>query len=134
MPTAVHGKEHYISVGTKDLTTYTKTHNFEDNPDIHDISGCGTDDKSFRGGQKEKSLTIGGWYDVSETTGPAYLATITGSTVAFERRVNGTGSGLPKQTGNVVVGKYVESGKNDDIVQWTCDLKITGAVVRASQT
>lgn len=133
MPTAVHGKDYYVAVATKDLSTYVKTSSWEDNPDIHDITGSGTDDKTFRGGQIQRNFTMGGWYDVSETTGPAYLATIIGTTVAFERRVNGTGTGKPKQTCQVVVGKYVESQKNDDITQWTCDFQVTGAVTRGTQ-
>jgi|SRR5215207_452982 len=133
MPTAVHGKDYYVSVATKDLSTYVKTSSWEDNPDIHDITGSGTDDKTFRGGQIGRTFTMGGWYDTSEVTGPAYLATIPGQTVAMERRVAGTGVGKPKQTCQVVVGKYVESQKNDDITQWTCDFTITGAVVRATQ-
>jgi hypothetical protein len=131
---SVHGKDHYWSVGTKDLSQFIKTHNFEHKSDVHDISGCGTDDKNFRGGQREGSFTMGGWYDTSETTGPAYLALQVGATLAFDRRVDGTGSGKPKQTGNVVVEKYVESGKNDDIVQWTADFRVAGTIVRASQT
>lgn len=134
MPTAIHGKDYYVSIGTKDLTQYIKTSNWEDTPEIHDTTGSGTDDKTYRGGQIGRTFTIGGWYDVSETTGPAYLETILGQTVAFERRVSGTGTGKPKQTGNLVVGKYSQSQKNDDILSWTCDLTITGAVVRASQT
>lgn len=133
MPTAVHGMDYYFSVATKDLTTYIKTSNWESNPDVHDITGSGTKDKSYRGGQVGRTYTMGGWYDTSETTGPAFLETLEGSTVAFERRVAGTGTGLPKQTGNVVVGKYALSQKNDDITQWTCDFTVTGAVTRGTQ-
>lgn len=133
MPTAVHGKDYYFSVATKDLSLYIKTSSWEDTPEIHDITGSGVDDKSYRSGQIGRTFTAGGWYDVSETTGPAFLETILGQTVAFERRVSGTGTGKPKQAGNVVVGKYSQSQKNDDITTWTCDFTITGAVTRTVQ-
>jgi hypothetical protein len=133
MPTAVHGKDFYVSVGTKDLTTYVKTSSWETNPDVHDITGSGTDDKTFRGGQIGRTFTMGGWYDVSRTTGPPYLETVAGQTVAFVRRVSGTGTGKPEQSCQVVVGKYVESQKNDDITQWTCDFTVTGVVTNSTQ-
>lgn len=131
--TSVHGKDHEIEVGGIDLTTFIKTHNWEVTPDVHDITGGGVDDKSKRGGQIERSVTIGGWFDSNLTTGPGILQTWAGETKPFERRVYGTGTGRPLQTGSVVVGKYVESGKNDDITQWTCDLAVTGAVVETTQ-
>lgn len=131
---AIHGKDYYISIATVDLTLYVKTSSWEVNPDVHDTSGSGIDDKTYRGGQIQRTFTMGGWYDASKTTGPGYLETIAGSTVAFERRVGGTGTGKAKQTGSLVVGKYNEAQKNDDITQWTCDFSITGPVTNGTQT
>jgi hypothetical protein len=76
---------------------------------------------------------MGGWYDASRTTGPAYLETIAGETVEMIRRINGTGTGKVEQTCDVVVGKYVESQKNDDVVTWTCDFTVDGAVTNGTQ-
>lgn len=131
--TAVHGKDYYVSVDAVNLTTFVKTSTWEVNPDVHDITGSGTDNKRARGGQIGRTFTMGGWYDSAEDTGPAYLESIAGETVAFVRRVQGTGTGKPEQTCNVVVGKYVESQKNDDITQWTCDFTVDGAVVQDTQ-
>lgn len=132
---AQHGKDHvFILDTTVDLTAFIKTHTWENNPDIHDKTGSGVDDKAFRGGQKSRTITIGGWTDDDTATGPRYLDLNTGDTVTFERRPDGTGSGKRKQTGSVVIGKYNETGKNDDIFQWTCDLQVTGAVTEATQT
>lgn len=132
---AAHGKDHVLILDTTiDLTSFIKTHTWETTPDIHDKTGSGTDDKSFRGGQKAKSMTIGGWTDDDTDTGPRALELMAGTTVGFERRPDGTGSGKRKQTGNVVIGKFNETGKNDDIFQWTCDLQITGSVTEGTQT
>lgn len=130
---AEHGKDYYVSVDTKDMTTFVKTSSWEAESGVHDITGSGTDDMSFRGGQIKRTFTMGGWYDSSLTTGPGYLQTKLGATVPFVRRVSGTGTGKPEQTCQVVVGKYVESQKNDDITQWTCDFTISGAVTNATQ-
>lgn len=131
--TADHGKDFGIIIDAVTLTAYTKTGNWEVNPDIHDTTGSGTDDKTYRGGQISRMITIGGWTDDDTTDGPRSLEALAAQTVTFERHPSGTGTGLRKQTGNVVVGKYVESSKNDDIFQWTCDLQVTGAVTEGTQ-
>lgn len=132
--TAAHGKDFGLIVDGRNLTSYIKTHNWEETPDIHDTSGSGTDDKTYRGGQISRTITVGGWADDDDTDGPRMLRFIAGQTVTFERRPNGTGSGKSKITGNLVVGKFSETGKNDDLYQWTCDLQITGAVTEGTQT
>jgi hypothetical protein len=131
--TADHGKEFGIKINSKALTTYTKSGNWEVTPDIHDVTGSGTDNKTYRGGQISRMLTIGGWTDDDTTNGPRFLEALVGTTTTFERHPSGTGTGKPKQTGSCVVGKYVESSKNDDIFQWTCDLQIIGAVTTGTQ-
>jgi hypothetical protein len=131
---AGHGKDLHWLVDTVDLTLWIKTDNWEVNPDTHDITGSGVDDKSYRGGQTSRSFTLGGWLDDEEDVGPRTLEAIQGDTVTFERRPAGSGSGKRKQSGSVVVGKYVESSKNDDIVQWTCDFTVSGAVTEGTQS
>jgi len=130
---AAHGKDLHWLIDAIALTTYKKTDNWEVNPDIHDITGSGTDDKSYRGGQIGRTFTLGGWTDDDDTNGPRFLEAMAGDTTTFERRPDGTGTGKRKQTGSCVVGKYVESSKNDDIVQWTCDFTVTGSVTEGTQ-
>lgn len=132
--TAAHGKDLHWLINSVNQSTYIKTDNWEVNPDIHDITGSATDDKSYRGGQTGRTFTLGGWLDEDDGTGPRLLEAIQGDTVTFERRPEGTGTGKRKQTGNCVVGKYVESSKNDDIVQWTCDFTVTGSVTEGTQS
>jgi len=131
---ADHGKDLHVKVNAVDLTTYTKTHSWEETPDVHDKSGSGSDDKTFRGGQIARAFTLGGWIDDSVAAGPRLLRPLMGTTVAFEWDPSGVGTGKAKRSGNVVVGKYAETSKNDDIVQWTCDFQITGTVTDGTQT
>lgn len=132
--TADHGKDLHVKINSVDLTTYTKTHSWEENPDVHDTSGSGTDNKNFRGGQTGRNFTLGGWMDDDVAAGPRLLRPLMGTTVTFEWDPSGVGTGKKKRTGSVVVGKYNESSKNDDIVQWTCDFQITGAVTDGTQS
>ena len=130
---ADHGMDAGYKIAAVVFTAYTKTGNWEVTPDIHDYTGSGVTDKKFRGGQISRQFTIGGWQDDSLTVGPRYLETIAGTTQTFERYPSGIGSGKRKQTGSVVIGKYVESYKNDDIYQWTCELQVTGALAEGVQ-
>lgn len=130
---ADHGKDAGVKVGTLVLTTFKKSGNWELDPGIHDTSGSGTTDQTFRGGQIKRTFTIGGWTDDVLATGPRGLEALCATTVACERYPSGIGSGKRKQSFNAVVGKYVESEKNDDIYQWTCDLQVTGSVTEGTQ-
>lgn len=131
---AAHGKDFNLIIDTTVLLQdYIKTNSWEVTPDIHDKTGSGTDDKSYRGGQVARAITVGGWTDDDTDAGPRALELMAGQTVSFERHPDGTGTGKRKQTGNLVVGKYNESSKNDDIFQWTCDLQVTGAVTEGVQ-
>lgn len=131
---AAHGKDFGVMIATKALTAYIKTSNWEVTPDVHDTSGSGITDKTYRGGQVSRTFTIGGWTDDDTTDGPRALELMAGETATFERHPDGTATGRRKQTGSVVVGKFAETSKNDDIFQWTCDLQVTGSVTEGVQS
>lgn len=131
---AAHGKDFGLLIATNQLASYIKTHTWEVDPGVHDTTGSGTDDMTFRGGQVKRTLTVGGWTDDDTEDGPRALELMAGDTATFERHPDGTATGRRKQTGSVVVGKYTETAKNDDIFQWTCDLTVTGAVVEGVQS
>jgi hypothetical protein len=125
--------DYFVSVDAIDLTEYVKTSTWEVNPDVHDITGSGRRTKRARGGQVGTTFSMGGWYESDPVNGPAMLEDLAGTTVAFVRQVEGPGTGKPNQACSVVVGKYVESQKNDDITQWTCDFTIDGDVTKTVQ-
>lgn len=130
-----HGKDTVIKVGTVDISLWTKTSTLEQNPDIHDVSGYGLSDKMKVGGLRDNSMTAGGWYDKTATTGPGtVLDGHVGETVAMTRMLQGEGTGLPSQAFDAVIGKYVETAPCDDVVQWTCDFAISGPVAKTVQT
>lgn len=133
--TAAHGMDTVLKIGTVDISAWTKTSTLEINPDIHDISGYGMRDKRKRGGQRDNSFTASGWYDTTATSGPgSVLLPVVGDSVAVTRQLTGTGVGKPQDTFSAVVGKYSETAPCDDIVTWSCDFGIDGAVTSAAQT
>jgi hypothetical protein len=56
-----------------------------------------------------------------------------GTVVELIRRPEGTGSGLPQETVDVLVQNYVETSPIDDIIQWTASLELSDDLVEANQ-
>jgi hypothetical protein len=58
---------------------------------------------------------------------------VSGLLVAAVYRPEGTGSGRPQQTCNVLVTTYMESSSVADMIKWKADLQISGAVTDTVQ-
>jgi len=130
-----HGKMTVIKVGTDDCSAWIKTSTLEKNPDIHDVTGYGVDDKLKVGGQRDNSFSMSGWYDLTVDTGPGdILDGHEGETVDITRMIQGTGTGLPTQAFSAVLGKYTETSPCDDIVTWAVDCAVSGPVTKTVQT
>lgn len=133
MPTFQHGKSTVIKVATFDLSIYCKTSTLERNPDIHDTTGYTLDDATYQGGVKRGTFTMSGIYD-STVSGPrAKLLPLHATTVAIIRQPEGTATGKAQDSFSAVVGKYVETSPQDDMVTWSQDFTISGAVTTTVQ-
>jgi hypothetical protein len=133
MPTFQHGKSTVIKVATFDLSVYTKTSNIELNPDVHDTTGYTIDDATYQGGVRRATFTMSGVYD-STTVGPrAKLKPLNGQVAAIIRQPEGAGTGKAQDAFSAVVGKYVETSPNDDMVTWSQDFTISGPIVTTAQ-
>jgi hypothetical protein len=132
MPEA-HGKETYVSLDGDNLSTFTDNTTFEREADEHDSTAYGMDDKEVVGGLRGGKVTIGGKY-VTGATGPAaVIEPLLGTKVPFIYRAEGTGTGLPEKSCTVHVKSYNQSSPVADIVRWTAELTIAGAVTTATQ-
>jgi hypothetical protein len=133
MPTFVHGKATVIKVATFDLSVYTKTSTIELNPDIHETTGYTLDDATYQGGIRRGTFTMSGIYD-STSAGPRQkLKPLNATTVAIIRQPEGVGTTKAQDSFSAVVGKYVETEPNDDMVTWSQDFTITGPIVATPQ-
>jgi hypothetical protein len=128
-----HGKLTIIKIATKDISLWTKTSTLERGAAVHNITGYGVDDENNVGGLKTGKFTMGGWYDASLTTGTAAVLDTPGATVAVIRQPEGAGTGKPQQSFNAVIEKYTETSPHDEIVSWSCDMTVAGAIVRTTQ-
>lgn len=132
--TTSHGKFTVITVATKDISPYTKNSQIERAASTHNTSGYGIDDETYAGGMRNNKFTCSGIYDNTVLVGPSIvLRGVVGSTLAIVRKVEGTGTGKPNQAFNAVLEKFVESNPHDDMVTWSADFQISGAVTETTQ-
>lgn len=130
----IHGKNTVITLDGDDLSTYTTTSNFEKSSDSHDVTTYGKDAHVFAGGLLNGTATMSGIYDSTASTGPrAVIEPLVGTNVTLIRRPEGTGSGLPQDSVNVLVTKYTETNPVADMVTWSCDMQLSDDINSAAQ-
>lgn len=129
----VHGKNTYISLNSVDLSAFTNQSEFGREADTHDVTCYGKNDHVFKGGLGLGEATISGVYD-DGTSGPRdTIEPLIGTNVTLVRRPEGTGSGKPEDSVNVVVRRYVETSPVADMVAWSATLQLSDAVTSTNQ-
>lgn len=135
----VHGKNTYIALDNNDLSAFTNTSEITKSADIHDIThygpdpGVGRKSHEYQGGLGDGTATMGGTYDNTAAGPRAIIDPLVGSTVLLDRRIEGTGAGKPRDLVYAVCMEYVESSPVADMVSWTCNLQLSGAVTGTAQ-
>lgn len=125
-----HGKDTVIKVNNVDISVHCSNSQMQRKADSHDSTGYGVNDYTYKAGLKGGTLNLDGNYDTSAVTGPGVVLDplIGAEAVPVVRRVQGTGSGKPQQAFNAQVVSYQESSPYNDIVKWSAELTISGAV------
>jgi hypothetical protein len=129
----VHGKHTYVSLAGDNLSTFSNNTEIELNADEHDVTTYGSNAHKFSGGLTGGSATLSGIYN-SNASGPrAVIQPLIGTVVELIHRPEGTGTGNPEDTVDVLVKSYKESAPVADMRMWTCELTLSGDVVTADQ-
>ncbi len=123
-----HGRHAVVILNGSDISAFCNTHQAERNADKHDVTTYGKDDHVFSGGLGNGAQTIGGIYDDGATGPRAVIEPLIGTVVTYVRRPLGTGTGLPQDSLNVLVEKYVETTPVADMITWSVDLQPSDAV------
>lgn len=130
----VHGRLTVVKVATKDLSAFTKTSNIEQSGDVHDVTGYGATGHAKAGGLTDGKFSMSGTYDSTATTGPrAVLQPLLATSVSVTRQPEGTGTGKPQDVFTAVLSKYTETNPVDDMITWSADFDISGAVNSTAQ-
>lgn len=129
----VHSKSTYISIGGFDISPFCNTSNLVRKGDKHDLTTYGKNSHVYDGGLKDGTAGAGGTYD-NTAAGPAkVLKPLIGTVVPLIRRTEGTGSGKPQETVNVLVEEYQETNPVADYVQWSVTWQCSDDIVDSIQ-
>lgn len=138
---AKHGKTTSTVINSVNISPHTRNVEWKGTADTHDVTGYKASEtdtaKNYIAGLTDGTATLSGMYDTDATTGPAKVLEdikAAGVAVEFEYAVEGLGTGKPMRTCQVLVQTYNETSPVADIVTWTADLQITGAVARTTQS
>lgn len=130
----VHGKGSVTSLGGSDLSIYSNSIEWARTADSHDVTTFGKNSHVKQGGLFDGTATVSGIYDNTASVGPsAVIAPKIGTVVAMVWRPEGTGSGRPQDTVNVLVQSYTVSSPVADMVTWSMSVEMSDDVVSAVQ-
>lgn len=130
----VHGKDGYLSVDANDLSAFCDSVEFSRSADSHDTTTFGQDGHTYQGGLTDGTASIGGTYDDGASGPKTVLEPLIGTVVDAVYRPEGTGTGKPEQTFDVLVTSYSDSVAVADMIKWKAELQISGAVTTATQS
>lgn len=130
----VHGKDTYISLDGDDLSAYSNNVEFGRTADSHDITTFGKNSHVYQGGLGDGTSTIAGVYDSTALVGPRAVVTpLIGTTVPMVHRPEGTGTGKPEDTVDVLITGYSETSPVADMVTFSIDVQFSGDVTTTAQ-
>lgn len=129
----IHGKGLVVLLDAVDLSTFSNSVEFNRTADSHDVTTFGNNSHRKQGGLLDGTATISGFYDDGATGPRATIEPLIGTVVALVHRPEGTGSGKPEDTVNVLVMSYTETTPVADMITWQCEVEFDGDVATADQ-
>ena len=114
-----------------DISTYVNNVDFPETADVAETSTLGASNKTYIVGLKDATISLGGLFDATVS---AILGAVVGqsATLSFEYSPEGTGSGKVKYTGECILTSYTLSSPVGDVVGFSADLQVSGAVTRGT--
>lgn len=124
MPTFVHGKDGYLSIGGTAITDVTTDAGHSRSADVAETSVMGTDDKTYIPGMKDGQLSATCRFDrTTDGTLEAFL----GTEVAVIYGPEGNTTGDRQYTFQAIMTQYDVTGGTGDVVAVSLTLQRTGA-------
>lgn len=113
------------------LTTYVDSVEFQNTVDTAETTTMGAEAKTFVSGQSDGTLSVSGLFDGTATTGPdAILSGLIGleASSTFEIGPEGSTAGKVKKSGECFLTSYSVSSEVGDVVKFSADFQVTGAI------
>tara|TARA_R100001460_G_scaffold107800_1_gene157149 strand:+ start:2989 stop:3399 length:411 start_codon:yes stop_codon:yes gene_type:complete len=132
----VHGKDSKFKLDNAggsltDISTYINSIDFPQTADVAETTTLGDGSKTYIVGLKDSTLSVAGLWDA---TADAIFGAVVGqsATLSFEYSPEGTGSGKIKYTGEAILTSYSKSSPVGDVVSYSADMQVSGAVTRGT--
>jgi predicted secreted protein len=136
MPTFRHGKSTSFKVDNSggsltDISDTLTDVSFPETIETAETTSFGSNSKTYIVGLKDATISVSGNFDA---TVDAHLAGIAGqaATVSFEYGPEGSTSTFVKYTGEAILTSYEKSGAVGDVVTYSAEFQVTGAVTRGA--
>jgi hypothetical protein len=136
MPTFRHGKSAVFKIddsgGTlRDISDVCNSVSFPRDAEVLETTSFGSNDRTYIVGFKNATISVEGSFDA---TVDGYLSGILGqdATVSFEYGPEGSTSPRTKYTGEAILTSYENSAGVGDVVNFSAEFQITGAVTRGT--
>ena len=136
MPTFRHGKSTVFKVDNAggsltDISNTLTDVSFPQTIETAETTSFGSSAKTYIVGLSDSSLSVSGNFDA---TVDAHLAGVLGqaATLSFEYGPEGSTAGQVKYTGEALMTSYEKSGAVGDVVTYSAEFQVTGAVTRGT--
>ena len=136
MPTFTHGKATVFKVDNSSgsLTTISDVLtdvSFPQTIETAETTSFGSNAKTYIVGLSDATISISGNFD---TTVDTHLSAVLGqaATLSFEYGPEGSTAGDAKYTGECLMTSYEKSGAVGDVVTFSAEFQVTGAVTRGT--
>lgn len=132
----VHGKDSVFKLdnasgSSTDISAFVNNVDFPETADVAETSVLGASNKTYLVGLKDATIGLTGFFDA---TADAIFGAVIGqsATLSFEYSPEGTASGKIKYTGECILTNYALSSPVGDVVAYSGDLQVSGAVTRGT--
>ena len=132
----VHGKSSVFKLDNAsgsltDISAFVNNVDFPETADVAETSVLGASNKTYIVGLKDATISLSGLFDA---TADAIFGAVVGqtATLTFEYSPEGTASGKIKYTGECILTNYAMSSPVGDVVAYSADLQVSGAVTRGT--
>jgi hypothetical protein len=136
MPTFRHGKSTVFKVDNSggtltDISDTLTDVSFPQSVDTAETSTFGSSAKSYVVGLTDSTLSVSGNFDATDD---AHLAGVLGqaASLSFEYGPEGSTAGYVKYTGEAYLTSYEKSGAIGDVVSYSAEFQVTGAITRGT--
>ena len=134
MPTFAHGKSTDFAIDdtggpSRNISDTLTDVSFPQTIDTAETTAFGSSNKSYIVGLKDTTISVTGIWDA---TVDGYLSGTEPASRSFIFGPAGTTSGNVKYTGEAIMTNYSQSNPVGDVVTFTADFQVTGAVTRTT--